>query len=241
MGQTFLFEKDGRMHEAHASFFDAPQGLDLTTGRAARFAPRTLEEASARPLDAAEAQRCFGCHTTASSTEGRFTPADLTPGVTCEACHGPARAHVEALKKGQLKEAKAAILRPSQLAPAHAIDLCGACHATWWNVKLAGEPGLAALRSQPHRLQSSECWKKKPDARLTCTACHNPHEPLVREAKSYDARCLACHVSGGAKATAEKPGHACPKATEQCTTCHMPKYEVKEMHSAITDHLIRKF
>jgi hypothetical protein len=239
VGQTFLFFREGRMHEAHASYFEAPKGLGLTPGRVGRFTPRTVEEAAARPLDDAEARRCFGCHTTASTTEGRFTPQDLTPGVTCEACHGPRRAHVEALQQGRPNEARTKVLRPSPRDPVDSVDFCGACHATWWDVKLAGEPGVAALRSQPHRLQSSACWQKKPDARLTCTACHDPHAPLVREARSYDARCLSCHVSAGAPVTAEKPGRQCPKASAECTTCHMPKYEVKEMHAAFTDHRIR--
>ena len=146
---------------------------------------------------------------------------------------------MEALELGKLDEARAQVLRPGRLDAVDSVDFCGACHATWWDVKLAGEPGVAALRSQPHRLQSSACWKKKPDARLTCTACHDPHAPLVREAASYDARCLACHVRAGAQPTTDQPGHACPKASAGCTTCHMPKYEVKEMHAAFTDHRIR--
>ena len=240
VGQTFLFEREGRMHETHASYFEGPQALGLTPGRAGRFAPRTVAEAEARPLGEGEARRCFGCHTTASTTDGRFSPRDLVPGVTCEACHGPGRKHVEALEQGRVAEGRAQILHPGKFDPVDAVDFCGACHATWWDVKLAGEPGVAALRSQPHRLQSSACWKKKPDARLTCTACHDPHAPLVREPASYDARCLACHVSAGAPATPEKPGRHCPKATAQCTTCHMPKYEVQEMHAAFTDHRIRQ-
>jgi hypothetical protein len=70
-------------------------------------------------------------------------------------------------------------------------------------------------------------------------ACHDPHRPLVREAGSYDGRCLACHVQGGAKATADRPGKACPTPSSGCTGCHMPKYEVPEMHFQFTDHLIR--
>ena len=238
VGQTFLFVQHGRMHEAHVSYYDAPQALGITPGRAGRFAPRAVEEAASRTLDDAEARRCFGCHTTASTTEGRFDPSFLLPGVTCEACHGPGRTHVEALEQGRLKEARENILRPGELAPTDAVDFCGACHATWWDVKLAGEPGVAALRSQPHRLQSSACWKAG-DARIVCTACHDPHQPLVREASSYDARCLACHVTTGAAVTAAKPGRACPKATALCTTCHMPRYDVAEMHASFTDHRIR--
>jgi hypothetical protein len=75
-------------------------------------------------------------------------------------------------------------------------------------------------------------------------ACHDPHVPLVREAASYDARCLSCHVpaaSGAApaKPTNDRPGRACPVARESCVTCHMPKYEAPGMHHEFTDHRIR--
>jgi hypothetical protein len=232
VGQTYLFERGGVLHEARVSYFDSVHGLGFTPARALA-APRDLEEALARPLDAAEARRCFACHTTASTVRDRFEPAGLVLGVTCEACHGPGRAHIAAIEDGRLTAARAAILNPAHLAPADRVDFCGACHATFWDVKLAGEKGIAALRSQPHRLQSSRCWGEG-DARVTCTACHDPHRPLVREAAAYDARCLACHG-----AAAAKPARSCPVAREDCVRCHMPKYEVAEMHTEFTDHRIR--
>jgi hypothetical protein len=121
------------------------------------------------------------------------------------------------------------------MSPADSIDFCGSCHATFWDVTLAGERGIAALRSQPFRLQSSRCWQQG-DARLTCVACHEPHTPLVRDARAYDARCTACHVgSAGATPTPR----VCAVATQNCTTCHMPKYDVPDMHFEFTDHRIR--
>jgi hypothetical protein len=129
------------------------------------------------------------------------------------------------------------IFNPATLKPEPAVDFCGACHATFWDVKLAGETGIAAMRSQPYRLRSSRCWKAA-DARLTCTACHEPHSPLVTDPKAYDARCLACHVASG-PATTDHPGRACPVKTADCVECHMPKYSVPDMHHEFTDHLIR--
>jgi len=237
VGQTYLFERGGTLHEARVSYYDSVHALGFTPARAIA-APPDLEEAMARPVDQAEARRCFGCHTTASAVQGRFDPAGLTPGVTCEACHGPGRAHVAAIEGGRLTAARAAILNPARLSPADRVDFCGACHATFWDVKLAGEKGMAALRSQPNRLQSSRCWGEG-DARITCTACHDPHRPLVREAAAFDPRCLACHVQAGLSPTREHPGRACPVGRENCVTCHMPKYEVAEMHSSFTDHRIR--
>lgn len=238
VGQTFLFEREGRFQESHVSYYDTPKALGVTPGRSGRFAPHSLEEALARPVGDAEARRCFGCHTTASTTESKFDPAGLIPGVTCEACHGPGRAHVAAVKQGQLGEARGLVVNPGRLNPVDSVDFCGACHATWWDVSLAAEPGIAALRSQPHRLQNSACWREG-DARITCLACHDPHQPLVRTATAYDQRCLGCHGTAGAKVTRERPGRACKIGTESCTDCHMPKYLVPEMHAKFTDHQIR--
>lgn len=237
VGQTYLFEKDGVLQEARLSYFEGLHGPDFTPGRAVK-APRDLAEAMSRRVPDAEARRCFGCHTTASTASGAFETKGLIPGVTCEACHGPGRRHVEALEKKRLGAALDAIMNPAKLDPAASVDFCGACHATFWDVKLAGEEGIAALRSQPNRLQSSKCWGEG-DARITCVACHDPHRPLLQEAAAYDAKCLACHRQPGASASEDHPGRACPVAKESCVTCHMPRYDVPGMHHRFTDHLIR--
>lgn len=237
VGQSFLFSRDGVFHEARVSYYDAIRALGFTPGRAVA-APRDLADAMARPVNDAEARRCFGCHTTAPITQGKFEPANAMPGVTCEACHGPGRRHVEAMNQTARVAGPAPLLNPADLKPADSVDFCGACHATFWDVTLAGEKGLAALRSQPYRLQSSRCWTKA-DARLTCIACHDPHRPLVTDARAYDDRCLSCHAGSGAQPTAEHPGRPCPVKTSGCTGCHMPKYEVPDMHHQFTDHLIR--
>ena len=238
VGQSFLFERDGALHEARVSYYDAIRALDFTPNRKLT-APRDLEDAMSRPIAEAETRRCFACHTTASTTpSGGIDFSALIPGVTCEACHGPGRTHAAAMGQGRADEGRAAILNPRGLNAADSVDFCGACHATFWDVKLADERGIAALRSQPYRLQSSRCWSVA-DARITCVACHDPHQPLVRESASYDARCLSCHAAAGRTATASHPGRACKVGTAHCSSCHMPKYEVPGMHFEFTDHLIR--
>lgn len=237
VGQSYLFERDGRLYESRMSYYDTIKALDFTPGHALA-SPRDVEEAMARPVDAAEARRCFGCHTTASTTGDALDLPRLVSGITCEVCHGPGGKHVAAIEQDRVGDARRAILNPKTLDPAASVDFCGACHATWWDVTLAHETGIAALRSQPYRLMSSRCWGKG-DARLTCVACHEPHQPRQTEPAAYDGRCLSCHVSGKAAATRDHPGRACPVGTVRCVTCHMPKYDVPWMHSKFTDHLIR--
>lgn len=248
VGQTFLFARGGAMHESRASYFGTIDGLGHTPGRV--LDPRqNLEAASGRRLSASETRRCLGCHTSALWIRDGSV-LDLIPGVGCEGCHGPGRAHADAMQAEREKEGLAAIVNPAAFNAVDSVDFCGACHATYWDVTLAGEKGIAALRSQPYRLQSSRCWGDG-DRRITCVACHNPHEPLQRDARSYDRRCLSCHRGADAAAASHRPLPAGPTGVlphapacgagraGDCAACHMPKYRVPEMHFSFTDHLIR--
>jgi hypothetical protein len=119
------------------------------------------------------------------------------------------------------------------------VDFCGACHGTWWDVKLAGVKGVSTTRSAPYRLETSKCWRNG-DARLTCIGCHDPHQQLQTNPSSYDRVCLSCHVSGaGVRTTADHPGVSCPVGHAECSKCHMQKVYVPEMHDTFTDHRIR--
>jgi hypothetical protein len=237
VGQTFLFERDGAIHEARVSYYDSPRSLDFTPGRAAP-PPRDIVEAMSRQVPGSEARRCFACHTTSPSAGGTFEPEAATPGITCEACHGPGRRHVDAMAERRTLEGRRSIVNPATFEPADSVDFCGACHATFWDVTLAGDKGIAALRSQPYRLMSSRCWNGG-DARITCVACHNPHQPLIQAASAYDARCASCHRKAGDEPTRERAAPPCKVGNAGCVTCHMAKYEVPEMQHSFTDHLIR--
>jgi hypothetical protein len=237
VGQSFLFDRDGTIHEARVSYFASIRTLSFTPGRAVT-APRDLAEAMARPVGDTELRRCFGCHTTAPTTEGRFDPADAIPGITCEACHGPGRRHVDAMKVPRSVGGDAPMFNPLKLRPEESVDFCGSCHATFFDIALTGAQGLPALRSQPYRLQLSRCWKAK-DARLTCVACHDPHRPLVTDPVAYDERCLSCHLTSGVQATSTRSERPCPVGASRCSTCHMPKYDVPDMHHKFTDHKIQ--
>jgi hypothetical protein len=236
-GQTYVYQRKNLFYESRLSFYKTLQGLDLTTGHAAT-SPEDLEAALGRRLDDSETRHCFGCHTTGSMIANHFDPAHATPGVTCEQCHGPGAKHVAAMKSGKIEEGRRAVLNPRRLNPTASVDFCGACHRTWADVLQAGTTGIANVRFQPYRLENSRCWRKG-DARLTCIACHNPHEQLVRVAASYDQKCLGCHVTTKAEKREDHPGAACPVDTKNCVTCHMPQVEIPSMHAPFTDHRIR--
>ncbi len=115
-----------------------------------------------------------------------------------------------------------------------------------------GAVGLQTIRFPAYRLEKSKCWGASGDPRVTCTACHDPHEPIQREPAAYDSACLDCHAKTlQASADPNHPGDpnhsvdpgpkakACPVATSKCVTCHMPKVDLPEMHYKCTDHNIR--
>jgi Cytochrome c554 and c-prime len=248
VGQSYLFKKqDEQFYEARVTFFSSLQNLHFTPGRAMTSA-KDLEDAMYREVSPGEIGRCFACHTTASSIAGKFDEANLIPGVTCEACHGPGAEHVAAMNAAKLtgeSGGSTEIFNPASLHPPDSVDFCGACHATTWDVKLSGNKGVSNARSQPYRLEKSKCWGQG-DPRLTCLGCHDPHQQLQTEPVSYDGTCLSCHATGaktesGANTNkvTDHAGAACPVATKNCVTCHMPKLEVPEMHHEFTDHKIR--
>jgi hypothetical protein len=230
-GQTYILERNGTFYESRVSYFPALDGLDLTPAPSA-VAATTIHDALGRSmLYAGETQRCFGCHTTASTANRRFDPSHLIPGVTCEACHGPGARHVAAMKAGKMALGLKSILDPGQLNPVDQVDFCGACHRSYVDVVLSKTFGIRNLRFQPYRLERSQCWIKS-NGGITCLACHNPHQPRVRDPASYDDRCLSCHQRGHSV-------KACTVSTNNCVSCHMPKYEVPGMHAKFTDHFIR--
>ena len=243
VGQTYLYKRpDGQFYEARATYFPGLQGLNFTPGRALT-APSSLEEAMERHVETSEVVRCFSCHATGAILGSSLQETSMVPGVHCEACHAPGAKHVAAMQRlmaGKSSSPKLEIFNPAQLMPEDSMDFCGACHATWWDAKLSGTHGPASTRAPAYRLEGSRCWISTYDARLTCTTCHDPHVPLQTNPLAYDAHCLNCHAkTAGTKPTAQHPGAACPISTSRCTTCHMPKVYVPEMHSDFTDHRIR--
>jgi Cytochrome c554 and c-prime len=239
-GQTYIYQHNGAFYESRLSFYRALDALDLTTGHSTST-PDALDSALGRRLSADEARRCFACHTTGSSNAGHFDPTHITPGVTCEACHGPGAPHVASMKIGKIGAGRRAVLNPHRLDPVVSVDFCGACHRTWADVVQGGFTGVINVRFQPYRLESSRCWQAtKGDARLVCAACHDPHEELNLSPTSYDQNCLTCHVASPLeKTSSDHPGAGCPVAAKDCVTCHMPQVEVPSMHASFADHRIR--
>jgi hypothetical protein len=237
-GQTYVFRHNGVFYESRLSYYRATGNLDITTGHS-RGTPSSLEDALGRPMSLEEARDCFSCHATFTSSGSTPDFDHIVPGVSCERCHGPGEKHIAAVKAGRVKDPQ--IFNPGSLTPDElSQEFCGACHRSFDQVMLmSGQAGPVNVRFQPYRIFNSKGHNSN-DPRMSCIACHDPHDVLKHDDLFYDSKCLACHLSSptDAKTTARSQA-PCPVGTRQCVTCHMPKIDVPQMHFKFTDHWVR--
>jgi hypothetical protein len=258
-GQTYVFQRDGAFYESRVSYYTDIKNLDFTIG-SPRTEPKSLEDALGRRMSNDETIGCFSCHATGVTTGGRLNLEKMTPGVSCEACHGPGSEHVALFKNGigKDKPADSRIFNPSSLSPDEQTqEHCGSCHRSSDDVlsspMMSGS--IENVRFQPYRIFGSEGHNPN-DPRLSCTACHNPHQNLKHGESSiahYDAKCTTCHAVNQrllpenqrrlmiAKTRQPKADDAapCPVAAVNCASCHMPKVDLPNAHFKFTDHRIR--
>jgi len=251
IAQTYVFRYNGRLREGRVSYYRAIDGLDWTIGDALN-PPPSVEEAAGRDIESDEARNCFSCHGTGAIVNGKLDLDHLSPGVSCEACHGPGEKH--AVAKLLDTRSDAPIFNPKSLDPETlSQEFCGACHRGVDIVAMMPDlGGISNVRFQPYRLFNSRGHDPK-DAHFACTACHDPHTELKHGDAEYESHCTSCHGPSEAASTQAGGRNApvtgqhgssptakrCPVAKERCVSCHMPKVELPVAHFRFTDHRIR--
>jgi hypothetical protein len=224
--------------EHRLSYFAVGRRLGITPGQGRVKEGRAEPEhiPFGRPLVPDRLQRCIGCHSTLTSTLDRdwLEPATLIPNVSCERCHGPGRAHVDAARRG---ESELAMEMGQKHAEASVeIALCGECHRLPRALSASSirPDNLQIVRFQSVGLSVSACYA---DGRsgLRCGSCHDPHDRVSTDHPGYESVCLQCHARGSRSKRA-----ACPVSpAAHCISCHMPRREVPG-DDLFTDHWIRK-
>jgi cytochrome c554/c'-like protein len=233
-GQTYVLRYESEFYESLVSYYNQIKGLDFTIG-APRNVPASLKEALGRRLSKNDTLNCFNCHATGAVSGGQLQLEKMTPGIRCEACHGPGGAHVAAGKAGEPNAGL--IFNPARLSGDELTqDFCAACHRGNEEFSLLRSLEINNVRFQPYRIFKSKCYSD--DRRISCTACHNPHEQLNEAAAYYDAKCLSCHQSKGARGGGGDAPR-CRVGAKDCSSCHMPKIEPPGAHFKFTDHYIR--
>jgi len=235
--QTWVLERNGELYESMVSYYPSINGLEITTGDEA-LKPANLDEAVGRKLLKTEPKDCFGCHSTNAVAEGKLHLQTMEPGVTCEHCHTDAITHMIASVQGKAFEVAPPDLR--NFTSEDMSNFCGQCHRTWETVIRSGAKGPIDVRFQPYRLANSKCFDGT-DPRISCIACHDPHKSLVTSQSYYDAKCLACHALKNSPPPKDAPSdaRACPVATANCATCHMPEVKLPNGLMTFHDHEIR--
>ena len=216
IGVTFLGKTNNGLTELRISNFGHGGAWDFTPGQKVGS---PIKSTLGQTLSQKEQVECFRCHTTALVEEGeKVLPEKSLFGVTCETCHGPGRAHVEAVSQGE-KDLK--MPRLQNVREHISLGLCGQCHRTPNAVMNPDDPRVQSQlpRLQGVALSQTGCFQK---GHVTCVTCHDVHQNADDTPRQvYNQRCMSCHTAGK---TDQK---ACPsRPTGDCVSCHMPAQEV---------------
>lgn len=151
---------------------------------------------------------CGTCHTTGWQTteeNGGKTQDDLegmagtfaSPGITCEACHGPGGDHVGGPNKTNISRDTTK-------------EMCGTCHYRDAGHKVETSGGLIRHHEQFDEMINS------PHRTLECITCHEPHKSTKYSMGGLkdSPTCVTCHSSTTVKVAG--------MVDHSCNSCHMP-------------------
>jgi Cytochrome c554 and c-prime len=257
-GQTYLYWKGDRLFQLPVSYWVALESWVNSPGYRDGVAD----------FDRPVIPRCLECHATYAETvagpppRNQYKPASLVEGISCERCHGPGRAHVEAMTNGKAGTA-GNIVSPGKLTREKQIDVCAQCHggpgkslAPAFSY-IPGEPLDRYLQrdtpapgetvdvhgNQIALLQRSRCYQSS--GQMTCSTCHNVHTPQ-RDATAFSSRCLSCHKT---ESCGLHPTMGAQIAS-QCVDCHMPNQQSnlivsdsngREVRATVRTHWIKVY
>ncbi len=240
--------------EHRITYYTKQQALGLTPGHDSEPRPPGLTPQGG-VLPPRDARKCFGCHTTQASARPprQIDEETMIPNISCERCHGPGRAHVEAARRRGPDDDLKLPFGPDRFTADSLLTLCGTCHRHPSTSRPGqirpDDPHLA--RFQPVGILQSRCFRESGGA-LSCVTCHDPHARASTDRASYLAVCLSCHSRGGPGSASQptdsnaKPlnpptaaGAPCPvEPRGDCVNCHMPRVDAGQ-HVLFADHWIR--
>jgi tetratricopeptide (TPR) repeat protein len=267
--RTFLHRNaDGRLMQMPVSWYSAKQGYwAMSPGY-----DRSTHLDFRRVIDAG----CMSCHNGYPRTpvqddrEGpRFTGA-LPEGIDCERCHGPGRAHIDAMNAGELDTALRAIVNPAKLDRERQLETCMQCHLEStssplpFQIRRTEHPPFSYAPGKPlgdyfihfdhapgtghdDKFEiAGDAYRLRKSAcfqrsEMTCGTCHNPHD-IPRGAKAVQHYVAVCE---SCHADVHRP-RGVPqvrgvKAGATCIDCHMPKRRAEDaVHVVMTDHYIQR-
>ena len=228
-GQTYLYwGENDQLFQLPVSYWTALGSWVNSPG----YGDRTLD--FSRPV----LPRCLECHASSfqpdANVANRYRRADFVLGVSCERCHGPGAQHIALNSDPNVKPAQQAIVNPAKLSRERQMDLCGLCHGGVGVAKTrpfsftVGNPltdhiqlehpgpnePLDVHGNQLALLERSKCFK---ESNMTCSTCHDVHQPQ-RDASYFSDKCLQCHKVQSCGLFPRR-GRA---LVGKCVDCHLP-------------------
>lgn len=199
---------------------------------------------------------CAACHNTRlrknyDATSDSFHTSMAQRTVSCEACHGPMRSHVD--WQAQHKNTKGDPTIP-KLSKDQMLDTCGTCHSR--RAELTGDfaPGDSfhdhfaltvpdesdiyypdgQVREEDYEF-ASFLNSRMHAAGVRCMDCHDPHS--AKTILTGDALCMRCHTAPTPqfpKAPVIVPAahtfHKAESLGARCISCHMPVTTYMQRH-----------
>lgn len=95
--------------------------------------------------------------------------------------------------------------------------------------------GQMRIVGHVEQMHASDCYQQSES--LTCTTCHDPHDPVSKETQIayYRSVCLDCHQDQSCgKSLADRMS----LADNSCYECHMPRAATNVTHAAFHQHKI---
>ena len=174
--------------------------------------------------------------------DAKATESAVTLGISCEACHLGAKAHVEDPKQlprffpaspHLMVEADGAL--DSGRTHPNVNWICGRCHA-------GDRPMFAGKISTWNSTEFSDASRGNCYSKLRCIDCHDPHQAIGKKwsqsASQDDASCLRCHNHLQAEDARQQHTHHPTGSTgARCMNCHMPRMN-EGMQDVVRTHTI---
>lgn len=210
----------------------------------------------------ANCQECHGSQILTELEPGTGYETSYTSlAVNCESCHGPGRAHVDAVTSPSYDIGDpAAIETLAYLDKDESLELCFQCHALKDVLQDGYLPGASleayyalkypVLGDQPYTIDGrvrsfayqathlgSACYLDGP---MDCVSCHEPHgqgywdvdrQPL--SGPFDDRQCTSCHASKAVDVEAHT-FHPAGSDGSRCVSCHMPYLQHPEVGEAVS-------
>lgn len=250
--QTYAYWKENQLFQLPLTWFTSLNTWTNSPGFSARRAHYGRVITS----------RCFECH--ASYVDRQFVksgPLSVTEtldrnsivyGIDCERCHGPAAAHVQFQQNNPTVKTSRFITPIRSLTRQQQLDICATCHSgndqSTQRTLFAFVPGdtlshflIPEFASDNHEpdvhgkqvqlLKSSLCFQKSD---MTCTSCHNAHEPEKNKPTVFISKCMDCHQHSAHAVSSLKESEQKKRdfnlVSLSCIDCHMPLQTSKTIY-----------